>query len=44
LPVIIRRTAGEHIIGADLAFSASATPGHGAAKMIELKQTFPTNL
>ena len=36
LPVIIRQAAYEYIIGANFAFSASATLGHGAAKMIEL--------
>ena len=36
LPVIIRQAAYEYIVGANFAFSASATLGHGAAKMIEL--------
>ncbi len=36
LPLIIRQAAYEYIIGANFAFSASATLGHGAAKMIEL--------
>ena len=36
LPVIIRQAAYEYIIGSNFSFSASATLGHGAAKMIEL--------
>jgi len=36
LPVIVRQAAYEYIIGANFAFSASATLGHGAAKMVEL--------
>jgi len=36
LPVCIRQAAYEYIIGANFAFSASATLGHGTAKMIEL--------
>jgi len=39
LPRVIKQAAFEYVIGANFAFSAPATLGHGAGKMIELYGT-----